>query len=94
MRVQWNPADPIATWLALGEQNRWIPRACDPPFTRRSFVACADAEELKRWLAHGNWCVGSAFFLCDLASSSGRRALASGLSSSRTLHSRVLRAAT
>src|ERR1700693_1993898 len=47
--VQWNPADPIATWLALGEQNRWIRRACDPPFTRRSFVACADAAELKRW---------------------------------------------
>src|ERR1700730_4263405 len=90
MGVQWNVADPIATWLALGQQNRWIRRAADPPFTRRSFVACADATELKRWLSHGNWCVGSAFFLCDLASSSGRRALASGLSSRRTFPSRVL----
>jgi hypothetical protein len=66
MSVQWNPADPIATWLVLGEQDRWIRQACDPPFTRQSFVECADAAELKRRLSHGNWCVGSAFFLSDL----------------------------
>jgi hypothetical protein len=66
VHVQWNPSDPIATWLALGEQNRWIRRACDPPFTRRSFVACEDAAELKELLAHGNWCLGSAFYLGDL----------------------------
>jgi len=43
-RPEWNPTDPIATWLAIGKANRWIRRACDPPFTRASVVACADAD--------------------------------------------------
>ena len=62
----WNPADQIATWLAIGEANRWVRRACDPPFTRASFVECCDAAELTTRLAHGNWCLGSAFWLGDL----------------------------
>jgi hypothetical protein len=62
----WNPADPLETWLALGFANRWIREACDPPFTRRSFVACSDATELKGRLEHCNWCLGSAFYLGDL----------------------------
>lgn len=66
MSAEWNPADPVSTWLAIGSANRWIQRACDPPFTRRSFVECRDAVELKAWLAHGNWCLGSAFYLGDL----------------------------
>jgi hypothetical protein len=66
MTAHWNPDDPIATWLALGQQNRWIRRACDPPFTRQSFTACTDAAELKDQLAHGNWCLGAAFFYGDL----------------------------
>ena len=65
-RPAWNPADPVATWLAIGEANRWIRRACDPPFTRKCFVECADAVELAERLAHGNWCLGQAFFLGDL----------------------------
>ncbi|MGH2506399.1 MAG: hypothetical protein ACRDHZ_03135 [Ktedonobacteraceae bacterium] len=74
MSVAWNPADPIATWLSLGEANRWIRRACDPPFTRASFTRCADAADLKARLAHGNWCLGSAFFLdtlCFIEQTSG-----------------------
>jgi hypothetical protein len=66
MRVEWNPADPIATWVALGEENRWIRRACDPPFTRQSFSACADEADLKQRLGHGNWCLGTAFYFGDL----------------------------
>lgn len=65
-RPAWNPANPIATWLAVGRANPWIQRACDPHFTRSSFVACADAAELKARLSHGNWCLGSAFYLGDL----------------------------
>ena len=65
-RPAWNPIDPVATWLAIGEANRWIRRACDPPFTRECFVECADAAELAERLAHGNWCLGQAFFLGDL----------------------------
>ena len=66
MPPAWDPVDPIAIWLAVGEANRWIRRACDPPFTRRSFERCADASELQTRLAHGNWCLGQAFFLSDL----------------------------
>ncbi len=66
MTGPWNPADPVKTWLEVGRENRWIGRACDPPFTRRSFTRCADASELKARLAHGNWCLGSAFSLGDL----------------------------
>lgn len=66
MSIAWNPVDPVATWLVIGEANRWIQRACDPPFTPASFVACADAAELAARLAHGNWCLGQAFFLGDL----------------------------
>jgi hypothetical protein len=62
----WNPADPIETWLALGSANRWIGRAWDPPFTRQSFTRCSDPAELKPRLEHGNWCLGSAFYLGDL----------------------------
>jgi hypothetical protein len=66
MSAEWNPADPVSTWLAIGMANRWIRRACDPHFTRASFTCCVDAEELKARLAHGNWCLGSAFYLGDL----------------------------
>ena len=65
-RPTWNPADPVSTWLAIGEANRWIRRACDPPFTRASFAECADAAELAARLTHGNWCLGQAFFFGDL----------------------------
>jgi hypothetical protein len=64
--IEWSRADPIETWLSLGLANRWIGRACDPPFTRRSFTRCSDAGELTRYLEHGNWCIGSAFYLGDL----------------------------
>jgi hypothetical protein len=59
-------ADPLETWLALGLANPWIRRACDPPFTRRSFTQCSDAADLKARLEHGNWCLGSAFYVGDL----------------------------
>jgi len=64
--VVWNPSDPVSNWLAIGRDNLWIRRACDPPFDRKSCTACVDADELKARLAHGNWCLGSAFFLDDL----------------------------
>src|SRR5438876_8125105 len=64
--VVWNPSDPVSNWLAIGRDNLWIRRASDPPFDRKSCTACADADELKARLAHGNWCLGSAFFLDDL----------------------------
>jgi hypothetical protein len=64
--ARWNPADPVSTWLTIGRGNRWIRHAWDPPFNRASFTRCADAEELKARLAHGNWCLGSAFYLDDL----------------------------
>jgi hypothetical protein len=64
--VEWNPADPVATWLALGRENYWIRRSVDPPFTRASFVRCADRAELTKKLAQGNWCLGSAFALGTL----------------------------
>jgi hypothetical protein len=66
MSVPWNPADPLETWLALGLANRWIRCAWDPPLTRQSFTRCADATELKAQLEHGNWCLGSAFYLGEL----------------------------
>jgi hypothetical protein len=61
--IAWNPGDPVSTWLLLGQANRWIRQAWDPPFTRASFTSCADVAELKSRLAHGNWCLGSAFYL-------------------------------
>ena len=66
MDAAWNPVDPIETWLAIGFANRWVRWACDPPFTRRSFTRCSDAADLKARLEHGNWCLGSAFYLGDL----------------------------
>jgi hypothetical protein len=66
MRPEWNASDPVATWLAIGNANRWIRRAGDPPFTRKCFVECADAADLAERLAHGNWCLGQSFFLGDL----------------------------
>jgi len=65
-RPAWNPADPVTTWLAIGEANRWICWACDPAFTRKCFVECADAAGLAERLSHGNWCLGQSFFLGDL----------------------------
>jgi len=66
MTIKWNPADPIETGLSLGLANRWIRRACDPPFTRRSFTRCSDSAELRAHFEHGNWCLGSAFYLGEL----------------------------
>ena len=62
-RPAWNRIDPVATWLTIGEANRWIRQACDPPFTRKCFVECAKAAELAERLARGNWCLGQVFFL-------------------------------
>jgi hypothetical protein len=64
--VPWNPADPIENWIALGRANPWIRRAWDPPLTRRSFTRCADDAVPEARLEHGNWCLGSAFYLGDL----------------------------
>jgi hypothetical protein len=64
--IAWNPEDPVATWLLLGQANRWIRQAWDPPFTRASFTRCAHAADLKFFLAHGNWSLGSAFYIGEL----------------------------
>jgi hypothetical protein len=53
-------------WLALGRQNPWIREADDPPFSLRSFAECGSDEELLDRLAHGNWCLGQAFYRDDL----------------------------
>jgi hypothetical protein len=62
----WNPADPIAAWLAIGEANTWIKRAWDPPFNRRSFSACATVEGLKTQIQRINWCLGQAFHVGEI----------------------------
>jgi hypothetical protein len=61
-RPEWNRADPIATWLAIGRRNIWIDRAYDPPFTRASFAECKTLDELRARFEHGNWSLGTAFW--------------------------------
>jgi hypothetical protein len=51
----------LATWLRIGRENYWIGLAYDPPFTERSFYACATLRELKENLAGHAWSVGTAF---------------------------------
>lgn len=55
-----------ATWYRLGQENPWINKAVDPPFTPDSFVGCYSIEELTERLGHGTWSVGSAFYYQDL----------------------------
>jgi hypothetical protein len=56
----------IPTWLKLGRENPWVRNAVDPPFDTRSFHPCVSDDELLDKLAHGNWCLGQAFFRGDL----------------------------
>jgi len=56
----------IPTWVKLGKKNPWIRPANDPPFNTQSFCECKDETELLDKLAHGNWCLGQAFYLGDL----------------------------
>jgi hypothetical protein len=58
--------DRLDLWFEAGRSNRWIALACDPPFTRNSFVECRSVEDLKDRLAFGNWTLGSAFYYQDL----------------------------
>ena len=61
------PDELMAAWLHIGKRNPWIRGAYDPPFTRDSFYACSSVEELQERLHHGNWCLGQAFTLGNLA---------------------------
>jgi len=56
----------INKWLELGNRNRWIQFAVDPPFTDRSFTECQDVKALWDRLDHGNWCLGEAFYLGNI----------------------------
>ncbi|GAA2812955.1 hypothetical protein [Saccharopolyspora taberi] len=56
----------IELWLRIGRDNQWIKYADDPPFTAESFHRCETKRELKEKLAHGNWCLGAAFYYKDL----------------------------
>jgi hypothetical protein len=56
----------IPTWLKIGKENPWIRQAGDPPFDTRSFYACVHDDELLDKFAHGNWCLGQAFYRGDL----------------------------
>ena len=59
--------DLIDKWVTLGQSNMWIRYAADPPFNKESFHFCQNADELALWFGHGNWCLGSAFALGNLA---------------------------
>jgi len=56
----------IPTWLKLGKANPWIQQASDPPFNTQSFHPCVNDDELLDKFAHGNWCLGQAFYRGDL----------------------------
>ena len=56
----------IADWIRLGKQNPWIREAVDPRFNTRSFHQCNDDGELLDKFAHGNWCLGQAFYVGEL----------------------------
>jgi hypothetical protein len=53
-------------WHRVGQENRWIRAASDPPFTRQSFMGCFDIEELAERLTAAAWCTGTAFYYRDL----------------------------
>ena len=53
-------------WLELGRANPWVSRAVDPPFADTSFSQCETLDELLNRFEHGNWALGSAFYLGDL----------------------------
>lgn len=59
--------DFIPHWLRIGHENPWIRDAVDPPFSELSFHICADQREMVEKLLHGNWCLGQAFVLDDIA---------------------------
>src|SRR5437588_5925009 len=52
--------------LKLGKTNPWIRLAKDPPFNTQSFYECKDDDDLLDKFAHGNWCLGQAFYLGEL----------------------------
>ena len=56
----------VPTWLKLGKANPWIRSAGDPSFTTQTFHPCVSDDELLDKFAHGNWCLGQAFYLGKL----------------------------
>lgn len=56
----------IPTWLRIGKRNPWVREASDPPFNMQSFHGCPSDDELLDKFAHGNWCLGQAFYRGDL----------------------------
>jgi len=56
----------IEEWVRVGQRNPWIRGAFDPSFDKDIFYECKDLEELTEQFLHGNWCLGSAFYLGNL----------------------------
>jgi len=56
----------VQTWLKLGNQNRWIVEAWDPPFDALSFCICKDINDLAERILEGNWCLGQAYVLDNI----------------------------
>jgi hypothetical protein len=56
----------IEQWLKIGQRNRHLENACDPPFTRESFARCSTLDELEDRIGSTNWPLGTAFYYRDL----------------------------
>lgn len=56
----------IIAWIAIGNKNPWIREACDPPFDIDSFRECISFDEMWKYLEHGNWSLGQAFYCGDI----------------------------
>jgi len=56
----------VPTWLELGNSNRWISRAIDPPFNEASFIEVPDIMSLYVRLHQCSWRLGQSFYLSDL----------------------------
>lgn len=56
----------IKKWLEIGNNNRWISLAVDPPQTEKIFTEYKTIQDLWDKLNHGNWGLGEAFYLGDI----------------------------
>ena len=69
-------SDLIQTWIKIGKKNPWIRQvgsgnpedscAFEKPFGKSYFYECKTLDELKEKFAHGNWCLGQAFYFQNL----------------------------
>jgi len=62
MNNTFNSSELLTIWEQIGNNNRWIKLAVDPPFSKKCLEQCLSLKVLEENLKAGNWQLGQGFY--------------------------------